>query len=138
MRFSDIESQVEHQPGVYEIHTASGIPLKVGIARDLLARLRRHRASRQSGLRARGCELDDATDPSQVVSKASILAKHLFFDASLTRGYALRTEPGRQEFLERCCTVRVHPCRTRHEAREIERAMERGRQFRYQGRVTNR
>jgi excinuclease UvrABC nuclease subunit len=51
IRFPDIEVHVPTTAGLYEIYTDQGIALKVGIAVNLLKRLKSHRASRDSGLR---------------------------------------------------------------------------------------
>ena len=51
IRFPEIDTHVPKASGVYEIHTDEGVPLKVGVAIDLLKRLKSHRASRDSGLR---------------------------------------------------------------------------------------
>jgi hypothetical protein len=131
IRFSEIDERVCARPGVYEIHTIGGLPLKVGIGSNLLCRLRSHRASRQSGLRTALADLRRASNPGQVVSKASILAKHLFFDAAIAPGYDLRSERGRREFLETQCRVSVEYCVSREEAAQIERERERTARFRY-------
>ncbi len=131
IRFSEIDKRVRARPGVYEIHTVDGLPLKVGIGGNLLRRLRSHRASRQSGLRTALIDLRRASNPGQVVSKASILAKHLFFDAAIAPSYDLRSERGRREFLETQCRVSVKYCVSREEAALVERERERTTRFRY-------
>ena len=131
IKFDDIETHVRSLPGVYEIHTRSGIALKVGIAREVRDRLKKHRASRQSGLRSVTVALVDAKVPCDVVSKSSILAKHLFFDEAIAPRYNLKTEAGRRAFLEAECYIRVEYCATRDEARRIESGRERSGGFRY-------
>ena len=125
---------VPERPGVYEIHTKSGIALKVGIAADLRRRLRQHGRSRQSRLRL----IDGGTwdVPADVQSTQSILAKHLFFDRSLTADYDLQTEQGRQNFLVNECIVKYTTTADRAAAREIERRLELGGGgFRYLGSI---
>lgn len=132
IRFCEIERHIRPEPGLYEIHTLKGRALKVGIGINLLRRLKSHRASRDSGLRWRGgC---DRTNPRDVMSKSSILAKHLYFDASITRDYDLKTEGGRRTFLvERCyLIVRAMPL---HRAEALEEKAERSGRFRYTGEV---
>jgi hypothetical protein len=131
IRFSEIDERVGARPGIYEIHTIDGRPLKVGIGRDLRRRLRSHRASRQSGLRSALGDPRLATAPAQVSSKSSILAKHLFFDAEVAPGYDLRSEAGRRRFLEEQCRVRVEYCDSREDAARIEREREQTAGFRY-------
>lgn len=135
IRFSEIDQYVSASPGVYEIHTRKGVALKVGIGRDLRDRLRHHRASYQSGLRSKTGDLSGVTRPSEVVSKSSILAKHLFFDSEIGSDYDLRSETGRRAFLERECRVTVHHCSTRENARRIEKKLESETAFRYCRRV---
>ncbi len=100
-------------PGVYEIWMKQPNPdtpllLKVGRSRDLSRRLRDHRASGglygPNGLR--NDQIPRNVQPTDVRSKKSILAKHLFFDRQLARSqYDLATQSGRQHFLEECCEV---------------------------------
>jgi hypothetical protein len=135
MRFSEIDRRVKHQPGLYEIWTRSGRRLKIGIAADLLDRLRKHRASRDSGLRCSLGSLASVTDPKQITSKSSILAKHLFFDAKITTRYDLRCEADRRQFLESECRLTVEYFPTRSAARTEELRREAATPFRYQGRV---
>ena len=132
--FAEIESAIPaNVAGLYEIRTRGGECLKVGIASDLRERLCTHRASRQSGLRlaAKG----NWSDPANVRSKSSILAKHLFFDSELSLDYDLRSEVGRRAFLlEQCVlTFEVFPSRAAARIRETER--EQSGLFRYVGRV---
>jgi hypothetical protein len=143
IRFSEINEKVPNAPGKYEIYTDSGIPLKVGIGVNLRKRLSQHYASKQSGLRLNpgGSFLNPNVDywnPSEIISKRSVLAKHFYFDSSITSDYNLKTEEGRQRFLlEQCCFV-FGQTATREEARVLELETERNGSFRYVGRVINR
>ncbi|MFC6340098.1 hypothetical protein [Pseudomonas karstica] len=121
IRFSEIEATVPAAPGLYEIVTDEGGMLKVGISGNLRKRLVQHRQSRQSRLKLK--EGGQWSNPSDVMSKQSILAKHLFFRSPVT-GFDLKTEAGRQVFLEQRCHVLVTVTLTREEAREMERLKE--------------
>ncbi len=136
IRFTQIEDRCEAKPGVYEIHTNAGTPLKVGMGRDLLSRLRQHRASRQSCLRLKQGGL--RCNPNDVQSKGSILAKHLYYDASIALNYNLTSENGRQRFLEEECYIVFELTENEAEARRREKLRERTGQFRYVGRVLKR
>jgi hypothetical protein len=68
VRFEKIENQIPSGPGLYEIHTDTGIALKVGIGVSLRKRLLKHQASRQSCLRLKSG--GDRRNPDDVVSKA--------------------------------------------------------------------
>jgi hypothetical protein len=126
-------SGVPESPGLYEIHTKSGKPLKVGIATNLRRRLMQHAKSRQSRLRlADGGSWDV---PEHVQSKQSILAKHLYFDRTITSDYDLRTEEGRRNFLINECAVAYVGTSDRMAARELERKLEANRSYRYLGRA---
>ena len=135
--FADIDKVVTEGPGIYQIWTFGGEALKVGIGTNLRDRLRKHRASRASGLRLRPG--GDPDNPDHWVSKASILAKHLYFDQSLTQDFDLTTEGDRRRFLDECCRITFIPTVSKQEARELEKVLEvpPGR-FRYQGRVRRR
>ncbi len=85
----------------------------------------------------RGQREDGWVNPSEVRSKRSILAKHLYFDSSIAPRYNLRCEADRQKFLEQDCRIPVNPMR-RAAAREYERERERTACIRYVGRVINR
>jgi hypothetical protein len=61
--------------------------------------------------------------------------QHLFFDQH--KNYDLKTEVGRQQ-LQTECYVRFLPTRTRAEARDMEREMERDGRWRYVGRPSGR
>ena len=120
-------------PGVYEIHTRRGVALKVGIAGNLRRRLYQHGRSRQNRLLL--CAGGSWKNPAHVTSKQSILAKHLFFDGSLTRKYDLRTETGRQAFVERECIIRFVSTLSRDAARIVEVKRERTGKYRYLGKT---
>src|SRR5258708_6120575 len=96
IRFDQIESCIQEGPGIYEIHTDTGIPLKVGIGGSLRKRLSQQRASRQSCLKLKPS--GHWSRPDDVKAKGSILAKHLYFDHAITCDYDLRTEAGRRGF----------------------------------------
>jgi hypothetical protein len=133
-RFSEIERFVKPgQPGLYEIHMASGLLLKVGLAVDLSSRLRSHRASRQSGLKLRPG--GDWSRPEDVGSKKSILAKHLYYDEAIAPGFDLKQESERRRFLEERCIITVRPTETREAARLIEERLEKTGKYRYVGSV---
>lgn len=137
LRFSEVAAAVDAVPGYYEIHMVTGVLLKLGIAENLRTRLLQHGASLQSCLKGKK-EGDAWSDPSDVVSKRSILAKHLYFDASIAPGYDLSSELGRQLFLEEQCRIVVKPMASRAEARKYEKAREQSGLFRYVGRVVKR
>ena len=136
IRFSQIENIGAGKSGVYEIHTNAGIPLKVGIGGDLLSRLLQHRASRQSCLRLKPG--GQRCNPSDVQSKGSILAKHLYYGASIASGYDLTSEIDRQRFLEEECYIVFEVTGNEGEARRREKLREQTGQFRYAGRVLKR
>jgi hypothetical protein len=134
-RFNKITMhEVRNGPGIYEIWTDSGIRLKVGISKNLRKRLKQHAASRDSGLKG----LDsNPTEPAHITSKASILAKHLYFDRDLaeTSGYHLSTEMGRNKYLAEKCYIKFLVTRTLDDARELERPLEKSGEFRYARKV---
>jgi hypothetical protein len=134
VRFEKIENQIPSGPGLYEIHTDTGIALKVGIGVSLRKRLLKHQASRQSCLRLKSG--GDRRNPDDVVSKGSILAKHLYYDQSITRMYDLQSEAGRRSFLFEKCHIIFRTTETKQAARELEKIRECGGAFRYVGRVT--
>jgi hypothetical protein len=70
-----------------------------------------------------------------VTSKKSVLAKHLYYDRSITTEFDLRTESGRRLFLAERCFLIVEFAATRPAARAIEIARERSGLFRYVGNV---
>ena len=120
-------------PGIYEIHTRSGKPLKVGISVNLRKRLKQHAKSAQNRLKLK---LNGSwSNPSDVISKGSILAKHLYFDRALIDAeiFDLRTERGRQEFLSKECYVMFTATTGRESARELEKVSESKGTFRYVG-----
>lgn len=141
--FHELAKHVGAETGVYQIWTHSGIGLKVGIADNLRERLCKHAASRNSGLRIKGSagSVNDGMSnlkPSDVVSKASILAKHLYFDHSLSDKFDFTTQEGRCSFLRDQCYVVVQKVGNRAEAREIELQLEKSEKFRFVGRVKER
>jgi hypothetical protein len=141
--FDNLAKQVGTETGVYQIWTRSGIGLKVGIADNLLKRLSDHAASRNSGLRiirTSGSVEDGMSDlkPADVKSKGSILAKHLYFDHSLSDEYDFTTREGRCSFLRDQCYVLVQTVSNKAAAREIEQQLEKSRKFRYVGEVFER
>ncbi len=128
IRFSEIEN-IEEMPGIYEIYTDSGVALKVGIATSLRKRLLQHRASRQSCLKLKpGGQWNN---PNDVMSKGSILAKHLYYDGSIAADYDLCAETGRRAFLYERCYVVFEITRTKTEARELEKDRESDSRYRY-------
>lgn len=135
MRFEEAVTAAPRSPGFYEIKTDREL-LKIGIATDLRRRLRQHARSKQSRLKSRLPE--PWVEPSQVTSKGSILAKHLYFDHSLTRGYNLRIEKERLAFLREQCWVCFTPTRTREAARQFEMKAEASGSYRYVGTVVSR
>src|SRR5687768_9128658 len=135
--FSEINSKVPEKPRVYEIHTDAGVALKVGIGSNLRKRLLQHRASLQSCLplkKGRG----DRSDPNQVQSKRSILAKHLYYDTSIAPGIDLRLESERRLFLEEKCHIIFTVAESIEQAREWERQREGSGAYRYTGTVVKR
>lgn len=126
-------NKVATKTGLYQIFTDDGTPLKVGIATNLRARLRQHVRSAQKYL---SFKTDAANaSPTDVTSKRSILAKHLYFDQTLTNQHDLRLEADRQRFLMNDCYVLITYTQTRELARELEKKLENKRIFRYQGKV---
>jgi len=133
IRFSEIERSVPVRPGIYEIHTDNGLPLKVGVGGDIRKRLLQHRESRQDRLKLR--EGGDRSNPNDVSSKQSILAKHLYYDRSVTTEYDLTSEFGRRAFLLEKCYITFDVTATRADALKLEKERERLGCFRYVGRV---
>lgn len=126
-------SSAPHACGIYELVTITGIALKVGIATSLRRRLVAHARSRQSRLRLR---LNGSWDnPSDVMSKQSVLTKHLYFDAKIAPEYVLTSEDGRQRFLREQCLARFVATASRDEARHLECLLEATGRYRYCGRV---
>lgn len=133
IRFSEIEVEVPARPGIYEIHTDTGIPLKVGIGGDLRKRLLQHRASRDSCLRLRPGGI--RCNPNDVVSKGSILAKHLYYDRSITADYNLQMQADRRRYLIENCFIVFKLTETKEAARALEKVRENSGLFRYVHRV---
>jgi hypothetical protein len=136
INFSEVKHQVSAISGIYEIYTLEGIPLKVGIASNLKKRLLDHYASSQASLKKNTD--GEISNPSHLISKRSILAKHLYFDQNISKGHDLRTEKGRKLFLENHCYILIETTESKEAAREIEKERESSGKFRYVGRVTQR
>ena len=134
IRFDQVGRDVPAKPGIYEIHTDTGTALKVGIGINLRKRLLQHRASRQSCLRLKSG--GKRSNPDDVVSKGSILAKHLYYDRSIAGDYDLKSEVERRKFLVENCYITFEVTETKACARELERLREQQRSFRYQNRVS--
>lgn len=132
--FSQVD-QLLNKAGVYQIFTDDGIPLKVGIATKLRARLRQHAKSSQKYLKFK--HEGAGTQPSDVRSTRSILAKHLYFDSSIAPAYDLTTEEGRRKFLQAECYLMITYTESRETARELEELLEAKKIFRYQGVVAS-
>jgi hypothetical protein len=136
-RFSEIEQHVPASgPGLYEIHTTTGIPLKVGISKNLRERLIQHRASRQSGLNLKPGGTWDS--PRDVESKKSVLAQHLYYDAQISPSFDLTCESGRRDFLEKCCVIVIELTDSPAAAKTLEKGRELSGLFRYVGPVMKR
>jgi hypothetical protein len=131
MRFSEIPDDLRGRPGIYEIRSDLTL-LKVGMSVDLYRRLRDHARSPQRGLKG---SAEPWENPSQVASKRSILAKHLYFDRSIAPEFDLRTEDGRRSFLETRCMVRYQVLPTEEAALAREQEMEERGGYRYLGDV---
>jgi len=131
IRFNEIEDKIPKGPGIYEIYTDSGIALKVGISSNIRKRLLQHRASRQNRLKLKPG--GNRLNPNDVLSKESILAKHLYYDSTVTKEYNLATENGRKAFLSDKCYIRFKETETKAEARRMEKQLEMSGQFRYIG-----
>ncbi len=134
VEFEAIASEVPESSGIYEIHTNDGTPLKVGIAKNLRRRLTTHFVSRQSGLKAKVRGTSSWPCPSEVVSKASILAKHLYFDRAISSASCLQTENGRRSFLSSSCYIKFELLPLER-AKDQERVREKSGTFRYFGKV---
>lgn len=120
---------------MYQIFTDDGIPLKVGIAAKLRARLRQHAKSSQKYLKFK--HEGTGIQPSDVRSTRSILAKHLYFDSSIAPAYDLTTEEGRRQFLQAECYLMITYTDSRETARKLEKLLEAKKIFRYQGAVAS-
>jgi hypothetical protein len=125
--------EIQNTPGLYQIHTFDGVPLKVGIAKSLRSRLRQHFKSSQRRLKP--TTTGEISQPNHLISKQSILAKHLFFDNTLTTEYDLKTENGRHEFLKQETYLMITYTPDRDEAKRIEEIAESADLWRYKGRV---
>lgn len=131
--FGEIDTIVPRAPGLYEIYMRPGLALKVGIGIDIRERLLQHRASRDSGLKLK--DGGNRANPDDVESKKSILAKHLYYDRSITKEYDLTTQEGRNQFLVRECFILFEAMASRAAAEVLERELERTKEYRYCGRV---
>lgn len=135
IKFDEID-QVERRPGIYEIYTSSDVALKVGSGKNLRRRLRQHRASSQRALKLKpgGC----FDNPSDVASKQSILAKHLYYDGSIAPAFNLRSEDGRQRFLMSQCYMVIEYTESWEDAKTLEASRESQVAWRYKRRVEKR
>jgi hypothetical protein len=133
IRFSEVDALPAGLPGLYEVVMLDGTLLKVGIGNNLRKRLMNHRRSPDSGLRLKNG--GDWSRPDDVVCKCSILGKHLYYDEEIAPGYNLKTQAGRQQFLEERCRVCYRLTATKDEARNIERQLEATGKYRYLGKV---
>lgn len=142
--FEKIKELIPKSPGIYEIWTNSGIGLKVGISEDIQKRLKAHAASRKSGLKQKPNTDSKNLKPSDLVSKKSVLAKHLYFDKSIVsqiacrKDYDLTIEEGRRAFLSDCCYITFELTASKAEARSKEILREKTGEFLYVGEVENR
>jgi hypothetical protein len=136
-RFSEIEQHVPASgPGLYEIHTTTGIPLKVGVSKNMRQRLIQHRDSRQSGLKLKpGGSWEN---PQRVKSTKTVLTQHLYYDAQISPNFDLTSESGRCDFLEKCCVIVVELTDSLDAAKTLEKSRELSGAFRYVGRVMKR
>jgi hypothetical protein len=107
-----------------------------GISGNLRKRLVQHRASRQNALKLKAG--GQRSDPNDVNSKSSILAKHLYYDTLLVADYDLQSEAGRRAFLEEKCYFVFELTRNRAKARDLEKMRECQLPFRYLGKVSKR
>lgn len=124
---------IENTPGLYQIFTLDGLPLKVGIAKNLRSRLNQHLKSSQKRLKS---TIDgEVLEPSHLQSKQSILAKHLYFDSSLTNDNDLKTECGRRNFLTKETYLLITYTCDREEAKRLEKIAESSDMWRYKGKV---
>jgi hypothetical protein len=128
--FSDIPTKVPDGPGLYEIHALAGTAMKVGISSNLRRRLIQHGESKQQYLL---CPDGNWSDPDKVMSKRSVLAKHLYFYSA--EGYDLKLEEERRRFLNERCYILFKVTSSRVEARELEKELEATGRFRFVGRV---
>ena len=133
INFDQINLKAPSCSGIYELFTDDGIPLKVGISTNLKRRLLQHRNSKQNKLKLNPG--GNRSNPDDVVSKGSILAKHLYYDSSITSEYNLETEQGRREFLEHKCYILLESTETKEVARKKEQVLEDSRIYRYVGKV---
>jgi hypothetical protein len=134
VRFSEVDTQLPRKtPGFYEIWTNEGKLLKIGIGRDLRIRLKQHRDSLDRRLKL--IDGGRRENPADVVSKGSILAKHLYYDTSLSRKYDLTSQDGRRSFLSNECYILFQTTPTREHAEALEKKRETDPRIRYVGKV---
>jgi hypothetical protein len=134
IQFYEIKEKVPQNAGIYEIWTKSGICLKVGIGVNLRKRLLQHCASRQTGLRLKpNFNEKDRINPNNVLSKNSILAKHLYYDEQLATEYNLdlTKEINRRKFLLENCYIICEKTESKEKARELELNREKSKIIRY-------
>ncbi len=136
IKFDDIETKALANPGIYEIYTNSGIPLKVGSAKNIKKRLLQHMTSRQSALKLKPG--GSWNNPNDVKSKQSILAKHMYYDKSITDNFNLKLESGRRAFLTTECYIMLKYTNSKAAAEQLEIIRERKRKWRYFGKVVKR
>ena len=72
----------------------------------------------------------DLSIPNNVRSKSSILAKHLYYDQTITTNYDLKCEVCRRKFLLENCYILVAETNTREQAHILELRREQGGTFR--------
>jgi len=70
-----------------------------------------HRASRQNRLKLKPG--GNRLNPNDVLSQESILAKHLYYNKTITKEYNLKTEDGRKAFLSDKCYIKFMKTKTR-------------------------
>lgn len=125
--------EISSDSGLYQIFTFEGVPLKVGIAKNLRKRLKQHFQSKQSRLKV--MTEGEVSEPSHLQSKQSILAKHLYFDTALTKAFNLKSEQGRHDFLKQETYLLITVTSNIEEARRLEKIAESSDMWRYKGRV---
>lgn len=140
IQFKKLKRDVEKDVGLYGIffrdRTGKVEGLKVGISKNLKRRLDSHFESRDSALKRKdGLKMtpEYSDGPDGLVSKGSILAKHLFFDDELGREFNvnLKTKTGRKEFLNSHCFVLVQRTQSKKAAKVMENELEASNLFRY-------
>jgi len=135
-KFSARIDNVIEKPGIYDIRVIDGPWLKVGISINLQSRIKDHFASRQSGLVPKPGR--NRANPRNVISKKSVLAKHLYYDSRIAPDYDLRTEYGRRTFLANECEFRVQTITDSKALKLLEKKREETGKYRYVGLVRKR